>query len=207
MGWGSRIGHRTSRVVQWLDGHNGLVSAVASVVIVVLTISLAFYAGGQLTVMRGQLDEMRAEQRPWVGVDGVHVEPLKAGQPIIASVRVKNVGRSPAFKIRAGFGGQPYAASEIVLLPANCSNCTTDVLFPDGVKEFSPFDARKPLTDGQLADIAAGKLIVRLGGRIEYVDSQGTPHKTLVCMFYRTNAPGVGAFALGGPEGDCNTAD
>jgi hypothetical protein len=46
--------------VEWLDGHNGLVTSLSTVAIAVLTYFVAVYANGQLGVFRSQLDEMRS---------------------------------------------------------------------------------------------------------------------------------------------------
>jgi hypothetical protein len=46
--------------VAWLDGHNGLVTALSTVAIAVLTYFVAVYANGQLDVFRSQLEEMHS---------------------------------------------------------------------------------------------------------------------------------------------------
>ena len=58
-------------------------------------IALCIY-GGQLRVMRGQLDEMSGSSRPWVGLRGsehVTVE-LTKNSPIKIRLEIQNVGKT-----------------------------------------------------------------------------------------------------------------
>jgi hypothetical protein len=52
--------HPLGKGVEWLDGHNGLVTALSTVAIAVLTYFVAVYANGQLGIFRSQLEEMRS---------------------------------------------------------------------------------------------------------------------------------------------------
>jgi hypothetical protein len=49
--------------VSWLDGHNGLVTALATVAVAVLTYFVAVYASGQLRIFGAQLNEMQSTGR------------------------------------------------------------------------------------------------------------------------------------------------
>jgi hypothetical protein len=60
---------------------------------------------GQLTVMRGQLDEIRTERRPWVSIDTIEIsEPLSFDSGKGASMRVnyvlRNTGKTPAVHVK-----------------------------------------------------------------------------------------------------------
>ncbi len=104
-----------SCVIQWLDKHDGIVTSTATVAIAYLTWSLAEdsrrqanTANDQFNIMRGQLNAMEAEQRPWVSVppkDGFSiVEPLTFGAKTGAAMRLyyklRNTGKSPGLHVR-----------------------------------------------------------------------------------------------------------
>lgn len=58
----------TVHIIRWLDAHNGLLTALASLAIAALTYFVAVYASGQLKVMSNQLDEMRATSKQTDGL-------------------------------------------------------------------------------------------------------------------------------------------
>jgi hypothetical protein len=96
------ISSQSTAVIQSLDRHGSAVTATATVAIAFLTAFLAWYASGQLSIMRGQLDEMRVDQRPWVRpqivrADKFIVEDSKLSFGVI--VQFINSGKSPAFNI------------------------------------------------------------------------------------------------------------
>ena len=53
------IGRPIRITIQWLDSHNGLLTALATIAIAALTYFVAVYANGQLKVLSDQLTEMR----------------------------------------------------------------------------------------------------------------------------------------------------
>ena len=59
---------------------------------------------GQLAVMQGQLDEMKADQRPWISNDIEAASDLTfddSGGILRFRYTLRNIGRSPAFNVNA----------------------------------------------------------------------------------------------------------
>jgi hypothetical protein len=56
-----KLGRRFMNVIRWADDHNGAITALATVLIAVLTIFYVSYA-------KKQWDEMRNARRPWIGM-------------------------------------------------------------------------------------------------------------------------------------------
>jgi hypothetical protein len=93
-------------IVRWIDKHDGVVTAAATVAIAFLTWSLsqdsrrqADTANNQFRIMKGQLDAMEADQRPWVSIDGDHHSGIvwdERGARLSVLFNLKNVGKSPA---------------------------------------------------------------------------------------------------------------
>jgi hypothetical protein len=109
------IRRSVTTAVTWLDGHNGLLTALATVAIAALTYFVASSASEQgkttskqLIVMQGQLDEMKASfavDRAYVfgnfnGWDGALVVPGLA-----AKLSFDNFGRTPGI-LRESPGGK-----------------------------------------------------------------------------------------------------
>jgi hypothetical protein len=112
--------------VNWTDEKDGFITALATVVIAVLTAFYVHYSRGQWQTMRGQLPELHAaavaatnaatiadttlknqqksfeiDQRPYMVCD-IPVfsgNGLVADKPITANVTFKNIGRTPARRV------------------------------------------------------------------------------------------------------------
>jgi hypothetical protein len=92
--------------VAWLDSHNGLMTALATATIALLTWSLsedsrrqADAANDQFKVIQGQLKVMEADQRPWISLEMQMDGPLihdAIGWQLLIKYNLKNVGKSPA---------------------------------------------------------------------------------------------------------------
>ncbi|MGH6836302.1 MAG: hypothetical protein ACREC9_12315 [Methylocella sp.] len=99
--------------INWVNSHNGLLTAIATVAIAVWTYFVAQYAADQskiirkqLTIMQGQLDAVEADQRPWLKVDiGVKDFIFDANKDVYIdlSIKLKNIGKSPAQNIQESF--------------------------------------------------------------------------------------------------------
>lgn len=95
---------RAQTVIRWLDSHNGLLTAVATLAIAALTYFLATDSAQQarisehqLTVMQSQLNEMQIDNRAWISPSGAYViPPFVNGKGIKVSVSLINSGRLPA---------------------------------------------------------------------------------------------------------------
>ena len=97
----------TSWVVRWLDQHNGVVTAVATVAIAYLTWSLtsdsrrqAESSDGQLQAIKRQLGVMESDQRPWISNEVHSKFDLGPNGIIIALIYpLTNKGRTPAQQV------------------------------------------------------------------------------------------------------------
>jgi hypothetical protein len=106
-------------VINWLDAKGGFVTAIATVVIAILTGVYVHYSRAQWRVMRDQLPELHTSaeaakraadtagrelelsERPWVSADLTLVGPLvfdKDGAHVTARLSLKNSGHSPAVR-------------------------------------------------------------------------------------------------------------
>jgi hypothetical protein len=99
--------------VDLLDDHSGAIMAIATAVIMGLTISLsidsnrqASTANEQFRIMKGQLAAMQADERPWLRVEVTPGDLLTFGTSAVEPfpdlmfgphVKITNVGKSPAF--------------------------------------------------------------------------------------------------------------
>jgi hypothetical protein len=60
--WDRFVGNPTQKIIDWLDHHDGLMTAVATLAIAYFTWSLAHDSSGQLRAIQGQLDEMKSQR-------------------------------------------------------------------------------------------------------------------------------------------------
>lgn len=94
--------------------------------------------GGQLYIMRGQLDEMRDEQRPWVYADiGIAGKPYRTQSNGVAfriGFMVHNVGHLPAFYVSPDLEsflfGIDAQSSEGAIRPRQKKLCDTPLQQP-----------------------------------------------------------------------------
>ena len=91
--------NNTNKKRQWTADPPMFWVTLAGVIAVVAYTSVAAW---QVCIMRGQLDEMKTEQRPWVSIKTVPVSDLsvfKEGASIFLDITTKNVGNKPAMSI------------------------------------------------------------------------------------------------------------
>lgn len=99
------------QAARWLNDYNAVITAVATVVIAYLTYSLAVDSArqaeisqGALEAVKGQLDAMRADQRPWVAISSSpELLELKAINDFwvdaVVQIQIKNSGKTPARRV------------------------------------------------------------------------------------------------------------
>ena len=127
----------------------------------------------QAIAMQGQLDVMKTDQRPWVGLRGIDNIPNSSAKMLVFS----NGGKAPAMNASVFVSGVSEGDDTLVIPEAACeSTCTFRgiELLPN-----VPLAVRVPRV-GQpdpTADIPFW-----LVARIDYVDSEGHPHKTGICF-------------------------
>jgi hypothetical protein len=153
IGW-RLVGRLIQTAVHWLDAHDGLLTALATVAIATLTFFLAHdssqqaaISNKQLSVMQGQLDEMRAEQRPWISVTPDLEGPITydtEGAHFRVLFTMKNTGHLPATDIRMRTKddlmtfGEKYATSSVLngLCATRDNQIQQFFLFPDDTFKF-----------------------------------------------------------------------
>jgi hypothetical protein len=131
--------HALKDAFRFLDAHAGVISALATVAIVFLTVFYVKYSKRQWKVMQKQLD---LSERPWVSADVSIAQPLvfdQRGGVTAIRVRLKNVGHSVALYVSVWTAlkvGAPDPAEQekLCAVPKSPVNADSDygyLLFPD----------------------------------------------------------------------------
>src|SRR5271157_2983162 len=167
------------RCIEFLDAHNGTITALATVAIVVLTGFYVRYSGRQWQVMEKQLHQ---SERPWVGADILITQPLvfdQRGAVLGLTIRLKNVGHSVAQFVSVWmslkFGAPDLSELErLCAIPKSPTNFNSDygyLLFPD-----QQVDAYQPVIapPKEIAEAVKGPIV---GKVLPYL---------LVCIDYRS---------------------
>lgn len=147
----------------------------------------------QFTIMNGQLDEMRKEQRPWIKVI-FDSDPLKALGAVGGVAHLVNKGKTPAKGIAADMlieriknGEQPkldYSVSHVQFSQGS--------LFPDEsadvhvrrLRNISSDTADSDLlTESEFDDFRHNRIFFIVYGTIRYTDFFGIDHWTKFCEF------------------------
>lgn len=142
----------------------------------------------QIDKMQTQVDIMRADQRPWLGMGFVGYPP---DQPF--QLQFINGGKSPAFDVAIIAYVWQHDDTGHPLLPG--VRCTTDCKV-DGIgllpgipfqmvllRQEGPFGPN----NGRTFQDIPGWII----GRADYKDSAGAPHKTGVCLYHSPATHGL----------------
>ena len=186
-------------------GIAGWMRSNANSVIAVLTVVIALATVVQIFIYRSQLDEMRIDQRAWLAVKFVPVQPT-VDSPFTWPVIINNTGKTPAKNIRG--------LVIIRYLPADTSidfrtveemraagfkqndttplfmRFVTGVLFPNDPTTVNQFtyaqgNANKPekdIWDSTLQNrYAKGEIYIEMNGRFDYDDAAGNAHWTQIC--------------------------
>jgi hypothetical protein len=156
------------------------------------TSDLAAAAKNQVAAMHGQLDVMKFNQRPWVGVDVIQNDALvEGGKPFRIVVAVKNFGHSPAFKVKGCFGSDTPNITQQdrngILNLFNelaCQDLAETVLMPDGEFSFDVSRSADIITNRVAYDINRKLATFAVVGRIYYTDSIGSEYWTTACSLY-----------------------
>jgi hypothetical protein len=141
-----------------------------------------------------QWNEMRTEQRPWVGISGLG--PAKQtprptpGNDFYIFVNVSNGGKSPAVHVKPTYSAEFLEEPKRPQTPlAPCCYCGDgDVMLPGVPIGRTPHVEGSELTVEELADLSNKKAAIWLTGRIDYKDTAGNSYWTFIC--YRFEADG-----------------
>lgn len=121
--------------------------------------------------------------RPWVGLHtNTHYHPGNA-HDINAKAVVVNTGQSAAIDLRGKFVVKVTMPDESVPEIPSTVNCAPHPLFPNVPHTFHAVEDcdTVPLKP---AEIGEGKIFVWLVGRLDYLDGEGNPHHTTICLRY-----------------------
>jgi len=96
------VGRGLAASLRWIDNHNGLLTAAATVAIAVLTYYVVQFTSEQGKITNRQLAVMEADQRPWIKTDLSFASDLTYSDnrmDVTLHYVLKNVGRSPALSV------------------------------------------------------------------------------------------------------------
>jgi hypothetical protein len=96
------IGRWLGASLRWIDVHNGLFTAAATVAIAVLTVYVVHFTSEQGKITNRQLSVMEADQRPWIKTEITFASDLTYSDirmSVTLHYSLKNVGRSPALNV------------------------------------------------------------------------------------------------------------
>jgi hypothetical protein len=155
-----------------------------------------------------QIQEMRDEQRPWVGLQGFPQPPLpKFNEDYVVQLSFANTGKTPAFKVRANFTIRPLPVGthpDIPSEPCPETECGDGELSIPNVPITRKFGLPKDqMTAFTVHDVVEGRSIIWLVGRIDYAEmakvnnngiKEATPHKTLLCYNIDWTRPSIATF-------------
>ena len=161
----------------------------------VFTFVLATAAIYQFSIMGSQLEVMRKDQRPWIGIS-FDVVPLQPNAPISSTINIVNKGKTPAREIRGDMAIERVRNGEQPQLnyPLPHAALTTGSLFPGDTRS-SPFSKQRSsnnsgalepdlLTQPDFDDFNNGRLFFVIYANVSYKDFFGIQHWTRLCMVY-----------------------
>ena len=174
-------------------------------IMALFTVVIASIGIIQACIYASQLDEMRIDQRAWLGVKFVPVQPT-LNSPFTWPLTITNTGKTPAKNIRAmviirylpvdtpiDFRTiEEMRAADIKQVDTTplWMAFVTGVLFPNDPTTLNQFTfaqgmANKPqkdIWDSTLQDrYAKGEIYIELNGRFDYDDAAGNAHWTQIC--------------------------
>ena len=135
-----------------------------------------------------------ASSRPWVGVTRISIGPLIEGKHIVVRLEVENSGHTPAVNLRSKLRiaiwptamGAPRMPTTNELYPSS------GTLFPGTATTMDDLAPNfPPPTASDLNYIAQRRAIVWIYGRLEYSDTGGSSHVTLVRLQYDPGSGGL----------------
>lgn len=187
----------------------GLMS-ISERIMAVLTLLAVLVAGGTGYIIWQQKQEMKTDQRAWVGFDESRNWNLVAGKEFYATISVRNIGKTPARRVAAGFFVLVCPKNETLkydeLLQPYIRPSPSALLLPNQVHEMTAHirGENDPIPDAVFNDIQSGKAVIYLIAKVTYVDVFGINHWTKYC--YASGRLGIEALEFR-PCGDYNGID
>jgi hypothetical protein len=167
--------------------------------IAVFTLALAFFAWKAwvaaqdgTAALQGQLDLMKRDERPWIGLDRIEGAFAPATKGFKFSVVAKNSGKSPALNVHGGFHVGPNPGNDISKIwPTTIKEGSSGLMLPGTITVWN-----LEITDEQMRRYVAhetDEIIVY--GRIDYDDVDGQSYCTKICRYYDKDMAG-GSLAI-----------
>lgn len=160
--------------------HSGVVIAVATIALALLTGALTFYTANLWRATRRLVESGEASAqrqiRAYLGVSEVVFEEQTEGRAPQVSITVKNFGATPAYKLAVAADAQ--IAFTIDQVPVATSTSKTLGHLPPGLelRIARPAVLSIVMAPGDEIDTAYSRIFVY--GCVEYVDTFGEPHFT-----------------------------
>jgi len=157
------------------------------------TVAMAGFTGAlvlttflQWRVANDQLEQMRREQRAWLGIDAVAVDPPKVGNPFVWHLSIRNSGATP--------GVLTLAKAKTVIRPEPVDIDQHFNTFAENRRSMSiaPNQSiRAPITNNtrqftqsQVEGIQDGTTGLYVIGELHYTDVLQRDRKTIYCLKY-----------------------
>lgn len=161
---------------QFVNEDNAGITAIATVLLMVIT-------GGLAIVGFMQIMTSRAELRAYVYIDEAHVDHISTGAVPEAQIKIRNFGRTPAYQFTQGavMGIQAYPLTDDP--PTAKDDAAPAQTLPPTAYVFSSAKLKKPLKDDEMRGLKEGKLAIFVVGEIGYTDCFGRQRFTNYCVF------------------------
>jgi len=181
-------------------------------IMALFTVVIAGIGTIQARIYSSQLDEMRIDQRAWLGVKFVPVQPT-LNSPFTWPLIINNSGKTPAKNIRGmviirylpvdapidfrTIEEMRAAGVKQIQTTPLWMRFVTGVLFPNDPTTVNQFTyaqglankSQKDIWDSALQDqYAKGEIYIEMNGRFDYDDAAGNSHWTQICNIL--TAPG-----------------
>jgi hypothetical protein len=133
-------------------------------------------------------EQSRLEQRAWVGIFDVQASDFEVTKPILIAVHVTNTGRTPAVKLQGlSVTGHAYPPDELNdqdfrNVDEKVNESTLGQLMPNAVVTL-PTATELPMTQQRFDNIASGREVIYIWGKLQYEDVFKRPHYTTFCLY------------------------
>ena len=125
-------------------------------------------------------------ERPWVGLFTVTSVRIGANVEPYAEVVTQNTGRTPARSLRTKFVGDIRPQGDLPPIPDSGTEPARS-LMPNTPDQYRPFEGLPSISQSTYDDVVAGRQVIWIVGRMDYLDDAGAPHWTTMRVFYRTD--------------------
>lgn len=165
-------------------------TAAATIWMAAFTCILAGVGIGTMCILKNQLEEMKQDQRAWMG-GGDYTYSITDSGPISSTAMVLNFGKTPALDILHRITGTTKPNGYIltdsdIIYPVDLPTLKSGTLFPN---QHIPLNAGGPPMDPEkqkiwFNNVARGDWIQYFFGDIRYKDIFGKDHWTHFCTQY-----------------------